>query len=321
MGGIPTCQPLLYARGGRFRRHGAQHHGLRYLRELDGERGLPPGEELRPQTQGGITGIAPAHHGASHRILELEEVVGEGEEARHRVGEALGEVGARHPLHQLQGRLLVGAGSIDADPHVSVIGEVAGVSLPRDGRWEGAEIDFAGKLGQGPRACHYHGRLAGCKGIHRLGFGGIGRVFAYVGSPARQLAKRRHIRGIGGPCLTIDQRQAAIFPMPVVGADILVAKLGDHPAVVGRQRQRQVAAILLHLLQHGKEVSTGSGRRQPQGVEDVDIEVKTLDHGSDGQAEGLGPGVGLPGRLGKAREVLHAGQVRQIQQIPLLEQP
>ncbi|MNQ80387.1 hypothetical protein D3C85_953630 [compost metagenome] len=202
-----------------------------------------------------------------------------------------------------------------------MIGEVAGVSLPRDGRWEGAKIDLAGKLGQGPGARHYHGGLAGGKGIHRLSLGGIGRMVAYVGPPARQLTKRRHIRGIGHSRLTVDQRQAAIFPMPVVGADILVAKLGDHPAVVGRQRQRQIAAILLHLLQHGEEVSTGSRRCQPKGVEDIDIEVETLDHGGNGQAEGLGPGVGLPGGLGKAREVLHPGQVRQIQQMPLLEQP
>ena len=92
MRGIPTLQPLLQPVGGGLRRHGAEQHTLTHLGQLIPQLGGAAREDLGGDPDGRVTLISPLHHLFGRRVGGLEEVVGEGEEPRQRIGIELGKL-------------------------------------------------------------------------------------------------------------------------------------------------------------------------------------------------------------------------------------
>ena len=247
-------------------------------------------------------------------------MVGEGEEPRQRVGIELGKLGGGQPLQEGHGGLLVLAGRVHPHADVGVIGKEATITLFGHRGAHDTEVHLAGEGGYLPGAGRIEGGLAG--GEQLVGGGIVTTLapLAEIGAPAGQFLEHLDVLRVVEPLLARDQRQPTILPFPVVGAYVLEAQLGGDPALRATHGQRHIAAIRLHLVEHGEELVPGLRHRQPQLAEDLLVVKEAVNDGGHGHAEGLGAAIGLPGGLGEAREVLHPGHLAQLRQVARLEQ-
>jgi hypothetical protein len=77
---------------------------------------------------------------------------------------------------------------------------------------------------------------------------------------------------------TVDEPEAALFALPVVGADILEAHGGGLPLVVGAHYQGGVVAIGFDGLQKRQELFPGCGLLEAQLVKDVLVVEEAVYH-------------------------------------------
>ena len=160
MRGVPALQSLLQPIGGGLRCHGAEQHPLAHLGQLIPQLGGAAREDLGGDPDGGVTLIPPLHHLFGRRVGGLEEVVGEGEEPRQRVGIELGKLGGGQPLQEGHGGLLVLAGRVHPHADVGVIGKEATVTLFGHRGAHDTEVHLAGEGGYLPGAGRIEGGLA-----------------------------------------------------------------------------------------------------------------------------------------------------------------
>ena len=172
-----------------------------------------------------------------------------------------------------------------------------------------------------PRTGGVNGGLAAGEQHLRVGVFHRLETFGQERRPLGQLGPGVNIRLVGVLAAAIEQRLAAFFALPVVGADVLEAHRGGFPQVGGTHGHRDVGAFVLQGLQRSEELFFGRGRLFDAGVfEGFLVIEETVNDRSHRDAENVLAVVGDPGALGHVVEVGHAGQVIQGRQVALVVQ-
>ena len=295
MRGIPALQATFQSIRGSLGLHLAKQHSLTHLGQFIPQLGRTTGEDLGRHPNGRVTLIAPLHHLFGRRIGDIEEVVGEGEESRQRVGIELGKLRRRQPLQESHCTLFILAGRVHPHTDIGVVGKETAITLFGHRRTHDAKIDLAGEGGNLPGARHVEGGLARSEQLVTGRIIAALATFTEVGTPAGQLVEHLHILRVVQPLLPADQCQTAVLSFPVVGANVLEPQFGGNPALGTTHGQRHITPVGLDLVQHGEELVAGLRQGEPQLTEDLLVIEEAMDHRGHRHTEGLGTGVRLPG--------------------------